>query len=93
VRRPRVAPMPTIPDLQLTADCALSVHRPTRWQAQGQRCAYRSLSLSPATPGTRLPPEVTSLNLHATEIAAARAVRYHRLAHSCLSLTASPTGL
>jgi len=67
VRRPRVAPLPTIPDLQLTADRALSLHRPTRWQAQGQLCACRSLSLS-------LLPEVTSLDLHATEIAADRAV-------------------
>jgi hypothetical protein len=67
VRRPRVAPVPTIPDLQLTADRALSLHRPTRWQAQGQLCACRSLSLS-------LLPEVTSLDLHATEIAADRAM-------------------
>ena len=67
MRRPRVAPLPTIPDLQLTADRALSVHRPTCWQAQGQLCACRSLSLS-------LPSEVTSLDLHATEIAADRAV-------------------
>ena len=65
--RPRVAPLPTIPDLHLTAGRALSVHRPTRWQAQGQLCACRSLSLS-------LLPEVTSLDLHATEIAADRAV-------------------
>ena len=67
MRRPRVAPVPTIPDLQLTADRALSLHRPTRWQAQGQLCACRSLSLS-------LLPEVTSLDLHATEIAADRAM-------------------
>jgi hypothetical protein len=67
VRRPRVAPVPTIPDLQLTADRALSLHRPTRWQAQGQLCACRSLSLS-------LLPEVTGLDLHATEIAADRAM-------------------
>jgi len=94
VRRPRVAPLPTIPDLHLTADRALSLHRPTRWQAQGQLCACRSLSLS-------LLPEVTSLDLHATEIAADRAVHpsagsgraLHRLAGSRPQLCVSPTAL
>jgi hypothetical protein len=109
VRRPRVAPVPTIPDLQLTADRALSLHRPTRWQAQGQLCACRSLSLS-------LLPEVTSLDLHATEIAADRAMHpstgsgqalrqaqgrpfgrlragLHRLAGSRPQLCVSPTAL
>ena len=109
MRRPRVAPVPTIPDLQLTADRALSLHRPTRWQAQGQLCACRSLSLS-------LLPEVTSLDLHATEIAADRAMHpstgsgqalrqaqgrpfgrlragLHRLAGSRPQLCVSPTAL
>ena len=94
MRRPRVAPLPTIPDLHLTADRALSLHRPTRWQAQGQLCACRSLSLS-------LLPEVTSLDLHATEIAADRAVHpsagseraLHRLAGSRPQLCVSPTAL
>ena len=101
MRRPRFAPVPTIPDLQLTADRALSLHRPTRWQAQDQRCACRSLSLSPATLGTRLLSEVTSLDLHAAEIAADRAVHpstgsgraLHRLAGSRPQLCVSPGAL